>query len=105
MQPLLEIKNLSISVKSQKKSAKKQAEKPHALVTDINLNIFPKQTVALLGETGSGKSLTALSVLQLLSNNLIFGKDSGILLEGKDLFQCSEIQMRKIRGGKIAMVF
>src|SRR5206468_3267093 len=55
-----------------------------------------------VGESGSGKSITALSVLGLVDGARTSGR---ILFDGKDLRQCSEPQMRSVRGGEIAMIF
>jgi len=97
MQPLLEIKNLSLFLSSE------QGLSP--LVQDLNFKIYPKQSFVLLGETGSGKTLTALSIIRLLTSDLVLGKTSQILLDGSDLLSLSEVQMQKVRGNFIAMVF
>lgn len=70
----------------------------------INLEIRKGETLGLVGETGSGKSVTALSLARLVPEP---GKiDAGmIMLEGNDLLQLSETAMRKIRGQAIAIVF
>lgn len=75
------------------------------LVNDVSFEIFPKQTLVLLGETGSGKSLTALSILRLLPSGLLLSKESKILLKDRDLLNLPEIRLRKIRGKEIAMIF
>ncbi len=97
MQPLLEIKKLAVVHKSQ--------HKLDPILKDINFQILPKQTLVLLGETGSGKSVTALSILRLLEPSLWMMRHSEILLEGEDLLLLSEIAMRKVRGRKIGMIF
>ena len=73
-------------------------------VDGVSFSIFPGQTLALVGESGCGKSVTALSLLRLVDSP---GRiTSGcILLEGSDLLKLSEPAMRKIRGGRIAMIF
>ena len=72
---------------------------------DVSLSIFPGQTVALVGESGCGKSVTALSILRLIPQPP--GKVLGgqILFEGRDLLQLSEREMRSVRGKDIAMIF
>jgi len=72
---------------------------------DVNLEIYRGETFGLVGETGCGKSVTALSIMQLVPNppgRIVGGQ---ILLEGEDLLKKSEEEMRKIRGAKISMVF
>ncbi|WP_322102336.1 dipeptide ABC transporter ATP-binding protein [Paraburkholderia sp. J41] len=71
-------------------------------VRDLSLAIGRGERVALVGESGSGKSVTALSILGLVAHAQLGGR---MLLDGVDLLQQSERQMRGIRGGDIAMVF
>ena len=71
-------------------------------VRDLSLSIARGERVALVGESGSGKSVTALSILGLVAQAELGGR---MLLDGVDLLQQSERQMRGIRGGDIAMVF
>ncbi|WP_310629945.1 dipeptide ABC transporter ATP-binding protein [Paraburkholderia sp.] len=71
-------------------------------VRDLSLSIGRGERVALVGESGSGKSVTALSILGLVAQAKLGGR---MLLDGVDLLQQSERQMRGIRGGDIAMVF
>ena len=62
------------------------------------------ETLALLGDSGCGKSMTSLSIMRLIEKP---GKIEGgeILLDGEDIVKMSEDEMRKIRGKKIAMIF
>ena len=94
---MLEIKNLQVLLKT--KTA------IETLISDVNISLPAQKTLALLGETGSGKSLTALSIMRLLPNNIYISKKSEIHLNGQDLLMLSEVKMREMRGGKIAMVF
>jgi len=74
-------------------------------VRDVSFSIFPAQTVALVGESGCGKSVSALSILRLIPTPP--GKYLGghILFEGRDLMKLSEREMRSVRGKDIAMIF
>lgn len=74
-------------------------------VDGVSLRIAPGETLGVVGESGCGKSVTALSVLRLVQSPP--GKIAGgsILFEGEDLLRKSEAEMRKIRGNDIAMVF
>jgi oligopeptide/dipeptide ABC transporter ATP-binding protein len=74
-------------------------------VDDVSYSVDKKQTLGVVGESGCGKSVTALSIMQLIPNPP--GKTVGgeILLEGRDLLKLSEEEMRKIRGNRIGMIF
>ncbi|MEO5573353.1 MAG: dipeptide ABC transporter ATP-binding protein [Gammaproteobacteria bacterium] len=72
-------------------------------VDGISFEIRRGETFALLGESGSGKSLTALSIMRLLP---AAGNVSGVIqLDGLDVLQLPEVEMRNVRGGRIAMIF
>ncbi len=82
-----------------------QFAKNNIAVNGISFAIKRGQTVALVGESGSGKSITALAITQLLPSAATLDTKSEILFDGEDLLNKSEIQMRKIRGRRIATVF
>src|SRR4029079_3824139 len=96
-QPLLEIKDLNIAFETNRGEIRP--------VRDVSLSIFPGQTAALVGESGCGKSVTAMSVLRLIPSPP--GKVLGgqVLFEGRDLLKLSEREMRSVRGKDIAMIF
>jgi peptide/nickel transport system ATP-binding protein len=73
-------------------------------VDNISFTIKPGEILGLVGESGCGKSVTALSILRLISPP---GKitEGEILFEGSDLLKLSEKEMQKIRGRKISMIF
>ena len=75
-----------------------------AIVDAISFDIAAGETFALLGESGCGKSMTALSLLRLLPDGV---KNAGgqAQLNGIDLFSLREKEMREVRGGQIAMIF
>ena len=74
-------------------------------VEHLNLSLAPGENLGFVGETGAGKTTTALGIMGLVPNppgKVVSGK---ILFEGEDLLKKPEEQMRSIRGGKIAMIF
>lgn len=74
-------------------------------IDGVDFEIYPRETLGLVGESGCGKSVTALSVLQLLekpAGKIINGQ---ILFKSKDLVKLNQNEMRKIRGNDISMIF
>jgi len=74
-------------------------------VDGVSLTINKGETLGLVGESGCGKSVTALSIMRLVQSppgKIVGGK---IFFEGKNLLDISEKEMRKIRGCKISMIF
>jgi peptide/nickel transport system ATP-binding protein len=74
-------------------------------VDDVSFNVRRGETLAIVGESGCGKSVTALSVMRLVPDppGRIVG--GSIVLEGTDLLDLDEDEMRKIRGNRISMIF
>jgi peptide/nickel transport system ATP-binding protein len=79
-------------------------ERPLRVVDGLELDIHPGETFALLGESGCGKSMTALSIMRLLppGGRIVDGQ---VLLTGTDLTALPEREMRRVRGGRMAMIF
>jgi len=74
-------------------------------VDGVTLTVRKGETLGIVGESGCGKSVTALSVLRLIPNppgRIVGGK---ILLEGRNLLELPEGEMRKVRGASISMIF
>ena len=88
--PLLSIKNLSISFAG------------HQVVDDVSFELFPKKITALVGQSGSGKSVTALAMVNLLPKAKISGE---IVFNGQNLLKLSEEKLGKIRGKEIGFIF
>jgi oligopeptide/dipeptide ABC transporter ATP-binding protein len=74
-------------------------------VDDVSWDVDEGETVALVGESGCGKSVSALSIMRLVAGPA--GRVAGgqILFKGRDLLRLSEEEMRQVRGREIAMVF
>ncbi len=75
-----------------------------AIVDGISFDIAAGETFALLGESGCGKSMTALSLMRLLPDG-VANRSGSVTLGGTRLFELPEREMRNLRGGKMAMIF
>jgi peptide/nickel transport system ATP-binding protein len=74
-------------------------------VDRMSFTLAAGETLAVVGESGCGKSITALSLMRLIPDppgRIIGGK---VMLEGTDLLQLSEPEMRKVRGNRVSMIF
>jgi len=74
-------------------------------VDGVSFSVAQGETVGLVGESGCGKSVTALSLLRLIGSPGRIEPDSRMLFEGRDLMQLSNEEMRRVRGNRIAMIF
>ena len=95
--PLLKIENLSVEYKSEQQIV-------HA-VNGIDLEVGERETVGLVGETGAGKSTTALAIMQLLPERTGRITSGTIKYDGVDLGGLDKKEIRLIRGEKISMIF
>ena len=94
---LLEIKDLTIHYVTESGTV-------HA-VEGLNLQLAKGETLGFVGETGAGKTTTALGIMRLLPVPPAKIQSGDIIFEGESLLSKQESQMRAIRGGKIAMIF
>jgi peptide/nickel transport system ATP-binding protein len=94
--PLLQVRDLCTWVDG--------SDGPACAVGGISFSIVRGETFVLLGESGSGKSMTAMSISRLLPEAARVVSGS-VLLDGEDLLQLPEARMREVRGGRISMVF
>ena len=97
MSVLLEIKDLSTSFFTSDGEVK--------AVDGVTFNIKAGKTMGLVGESGCGKSVTALSVMQLLAKGVGRLVSGEIIYQGDNLATFSEERMREIRGNEISMIF
>ena len=95
--PLLEIKNLTLEFGTREKSVR--------AVDGVSLSIDAGETVCLVGESGCGKSVTALSIARLVPTPPARYVGGQILLNGRDVLQMSQADLRQIRGGVVSYVF
>jgi peptide/nickel transport system ATP-binding protein len=91
MQPILEVDHLTVRFGAQ------------SAVKDLSFAVHENEMLALVGESGCGKSTTALAIMQLLPASATF--DGRIDFEGRDLVGLSKPTMRSIRGNAISMIF
>lgn len=94
---MLNIKNLTIHYETESGIV-------HA-VENLNLELGRGESLGFVGETGAGKTTTALGIMRLIPNPPGKIKSGEIIFNGEDLLTKSESEMRKIRGEKIAMIF
>jgi peptide/nickel transport system ATP-binding protein len=94
--PLLEVKQLSTELSGSGEAVR--------AVDDVSFTVAPGETFALIGESGSGKSMTALSIMRLLPGGARI-KSGKVWFEGRDILALPEAEMRSVRGGAMAMVF
>jgi len=94
--PVLSVENLCIDART--------PEGLRPVLEGVSFAVAKAQTLCLAGESGSGKSLTALAIMRLLSNSLR-QRSGAIKLNGQDLTKLSDHDMRAMRGGEIAMIF
>lgn len=74
-------------------------------VDGVSLVVHKGETIALVGESGCGKSMTALSILKLFPEGIGRIESGKVLYDGSDLTKLSEVEMRRIRGNEISMIF
>ena len=77
----------------------------YTVVHGADFHIEPNETVALVGESGAGKSITAQSILRLVPETNIAYPKGKILFEGRDILTFSPDELRHIRGNEISMIF
>ncbi len=97
MEPLLSVQNLKTQFFTHDGVVK--------AVDDVSFDIAPGETLGIVGESGCGKSVTALSVLRLVQSppgKIVGGK---IIFDGDNLLEYDDEDIRKIRGNKISMIF
>lgn len=94
---ILQVKNLTTKLHIE--------NKPVAVVENLSFELHAGRTLALVGESGCGKTMTALSIMRILPHPPALHSTGELLYQGRNLLEISEAEMRTIRGGKIAMIF
>ena len=94
MSAILKVENLNVTLQHRRVSKK--------LVEDVSFEVRPGECLGILGESGSGKSITVKSVLGLLDKN--FQVSGSAIFDGQDLLKETKEELRRLRGSRITMV-
>lgn len=94
MSAILKVENLNVTLRHRRVSKK--------LVEDVSFEVRPGECLGILGESGSGKSMTVKSVLGLLDKN--FQVSGSAIFDGQDLLKETKEELRRLRGSRITMV-
>lgn len=94
MSAILKVEHLNVTLNHRRASKK--------LVEDVSFEVRPGECLGILGESGSGKSMTVKSVLGLLDKN--FQVSGSAIFDGQDLLKESKEELRRLRGNRITMV-
>lgn len=95
--PLLSVENVAVSFRT--------AVGTTEAVKNVSYAVNKGETLAVVGESGSGKSVTARAIMGMLATNAIVGGDTRIIFDGDDLSTWSELELQRIRGKRISMIF
>lgn len=93
--PLLDVRGLSIRL----------GDGPRDLVQDVSFQLYPGETLCVVGESGCGKSLTALALMGLLASPPLAVTGGAALFSGRDLVRLPRDQLQALRGDRMAMIF
>jgi oligopeptide/dipeptide ABC transporter ATP-binding protein len=93
--PVLEVETLEIQI----------AGGAAPIVDNVSFSLSPGETLCIVGESGCGKSLTALALMGLLATPPLRRTGGTALFQGEDLFSMSRERLREVRGGRMAMIF
>jgi oligopeptide/dipeptide ABC transporter ATP-binding protein len=94
---LLDVRDLHVEFRTSEGVAK--------VINGVSYHLDPGETLAVLGESGSGKSVTAQAIMGILDTPPAVIRSGQILYQGRDLLTLSEEQRRQVRGKEIAMIF
>ena len=96
-QPLLKVEDLRVEFRTRRGAA--------MVLNGVDFEIHPGETLCVVGESGCGKSMTALALLRLIPSPPGRIRSGRVLFQGEDLVAASEARMREVRGNRISMIF
>ena len=99
--PLLEVRDLAVSFSNPSAPTSPRVQ----AVAGVNMTVYPRQTLAVVGESGCGKSVTAMSTMQLVPRPPGRFDRGKALFRGENVLEFDEKRIRALRGNDIAMIF
>ena len=96
-EPILKIQDLHVVYRTDESTV--------YAVNGLNLELFSGETLGLVGETGAGKTTTALSIMGLLPEKIGKVTEGSIVLDGTDVLSATDADMRLLRGSTVSMIF
>ena len=96
--PILQVRHLTTSFKTDRGML--------TAVDDVSFDLYPGETLGIVGESGCGKTVTSKSIMRLLPEYItVFGEATEVIFQGKNIARANEREMRDVRGAHIAMIF
>ncbi|MFV0472669.1 MAG: ABC transporter ATP-binding protein [Pikeienuella sp.] len=96
-EPLLSVRDLKVRFRA--------GDRLLRAVDGVSFDLMPRQTLGVVGESGCGKSVTSMAIMRLVPQPPGVYAGGQVMLDGRDLLQISEAEMRKLRGARLGMIF
>ena len=97
-EPILQVRHLTTSFKTDRGML--------TAVDDVSFDLYPGETLGIVGESGCGKTVTSKSIMRLLPEHItVFGDQTEVIFQGRNIARADERAMREVRGRHIAMIF
>jgi len=105
MDHLLDVRDLRVYFDSRSQTQRRQSAAPLRAVDGVSFHVDSGKTLGIVGESGCGKSVMCLSILRLVQSPPAIYAGGEILFDGQDTLKMNKVQLRALRGSRIAMVF